>query len=67
MQLFFFAVLMLCVMLLFLWMAKGYKYLPAADAAAAAAGAADAAAAESPNAPDDESSLLSPREQLAQA
>jgi len=66
MQLFFFAVLMLCVMLLFLWMAKGYKYLPAADAAAAA-GAADAAAAESPNAPDDESSLLSPREQLAQA
>ncbi len=69
-QLFFFAALMLAVMLLFLWMARGYKYLPGAAAADAAADAAvDAAAAgsDSPHAPDDESSLLSSHEQQAQA
>ena len=65
-QLFFFAALMLAVMMLFLWMARGYKYLPGAAAADAAADAA-ASGSDSPHAPDDESSLLSSHEQHAQA
>jgi hypothetical protein len=46
---------MFAVMLLFLWMARGYTYL----SGAAAADAAAAAAAGSPHARDDESALLS--------
>jgi uncharacterized protein (UPF0333 family) len=51
--LFFFAALMFAVMLLFLWMARGYTYVSGTAATDAAA------AAESPHAHDDESALLS--------
>ena len=59
MQLFFFAALMFAVMLLFLWMARGYTYVSGAAAVHVAA----AAAAESPHAHDDESALLSAHQQ----
>ena len=56
-QLFFFACLMGLVMLVFLWMARGYKY---------ASGVADttktAAAADSQHAIDDDSTPVSIRE-----
>jgi hypothetical protein len=59
--LFFFAALMFAVMLLFLWMARGYKYV--SGAAEADAAAAAATKAESQHGNDDESSLLSAREE----
>ncbi len=58
-QLFFFAALMFAVMMLFLWMAKGYKYTSSVAEADAAAAAAASATAESPLATDDEAALLS--------
>jgi hypothetical protein len=57
--LFFFAALMFAVMLLFLWMARGYKYVSGAAEVDAAAAAAAAANAHSPHAADDECALLS--------
>jgi len=54
-QLFFFAALMFAVMLLFLWMARGYKYVIGAAAADAAIAAANV---DSPHEAEDETALL---------
>lgn len=54
-QLFFFAALMFAVMLLFLWMARGYKYVAGAAAADAAIAAANV---DSPHGAEDETALL---------
>jgi hypothetical protein len=55
-QLFFFAALMFAVMLLFLWMAKGYKYV---SSAAAADADAVAVPLEPTHSRDPKSALLS--------
>ena len=54
-QLFFFAALMFAVMLLFLWMARGYKYVAGAAAADAAIAASNV---DSPHGAEDETAHL---------